>query len=85
MKTGTSPLRDAILLHIDSFGELKIEQYWKQALHHPEMGYSCQKNAFSKKGYFTTFPEISSLFGEMLAVWITYFLKKTQLLDPEAR
>ena len=85
MLSGTNPLRDALLQHIDSFGELKIEQYWKQALTHPEMGYYSQRNVFSKEGDFTTSPEISSLFGEMLAVWITYFLQKTQVLDPETR
>ena len=30
-----NPLRDGLLQHIDAFGELKIEQYWKQALTHP--------------------------------------------------
>lgn len=36
---------------------------------------------FSREGDFTTSPEISSLFGEMIAVWILYFLQKTGVVD----
>lgn len=84
MMAQPNALRDLLLQHIDVFGELKIEQYWKQALTHPELGYYSQKNVFSKAGDFTTSPEISPLFGEMIGVWIAYFLQKTQPVYPES-
>ena len=49
------------------------------------MGYYSQKNVFSKEGDFTTSPEISPLFGEMIAVWIAYFLQKVNIIDKETK
>jgi SAM-dependent MidA family methyltransferase len=52
------------------------------ALTDPIHGYYVHNNVFSKDGDFTTAPEISSIFGEMIAVWITYFLQKQSILHP---
>lgn len=51
------------------------------ALTDPQFGYYGKKNVFAKEGDFTTSPEISPLFGEMIGVWITYFLKRTNIFD----
>lgn len=74
-------LRETMLQHIDQFGEMGIERYWKLALTDPQMGYYANRNVFSKEGDFTTSPEISPLFGEMFGVWIVYFLKKIGVID----
>lgn len=54
---------------------MKLSKYWSLALTHPTLGYYTSRNAFSKKGDFTTSPEISQLFGEMIGVWIVHFLQ----------
>ncbi len=41
-----------------------------------ENGYYQKSDVFSQKGDFTTSPEISTLFGEMIGIWIAYFLGK---------
>jgi len=48
---------------INQFGEIKIPDYWKQALTDPKYGYYRRENVFSAAGDFTTSPEISPLFG----------------------
>jgi len=47
-------------------------------------GYYRHHNVFSKDGDFTTSPEISSLFGEMVATWLVVFLQhpKVAAIDP---
>jgi len=54
---------------------MKLARYWSLALTHPTNGYYTSRNAFSQKGDFTTSPEISPLFGEMIGVWIVHFLQ----------
>ena len=36
-------------------------------------GYYMKKNPFGKKGDFTTAPNISRLFSEMIAIWLISF------------
>lgn len=51
-------------------GPISIAQYMKQVLTHPTKGYYINKDVFGQEGDFTTSPEISQLFGEMIGVWI---------------
>ncbi len=37
-----------MLEHIQRFGEMSIERYWKLALTDPQHGYYVNKNVFSK-------------------------------------
>lgn len=60
-----------------------MENYWKTALTHPQLGYYSTENVFAKDGDFITSPEISSLFGEMIGVWIVLFLKNAKVFDEE--
>ena len=43
--------------------------FMREVLTNPIHGYYMQKDVFGKKGDFVTSPEISPLFGEMVAVW----------------
>lgn len=46
------------------------------ALMHPKFGYySTKDKIFNKGGDFTTSPEISQMFGEMLGVWLMTAMK----------
>jgi hypothetical protein len=76
-------LRETILEHINSFGEISVERYWNLSLTDPQFGYYASRNVFSQQGDFTTSPEISPLFGEMFGVWIAYFLKKIKVFDEQ--
>lgn len=51
-------------------GPMSIEAYWNLCLFHPEHGYYITRDPFGQAGDFTTAPEISQLFGEMIGIWI---------------
>ncbi|UXI17535.1 Glutaminyl-peptide cyclotransferase [Sarcoptes scabiei] len=44
----------------------------KLALTHPVHGFYMKQDVFGSKGHFITAPEISQIFGELIAVWIVY-------------
>ncbi|XP_017756410.1 PREDICTED: NADH dehydrogenase [ubiquinone] complex I, assembly factor 7 homolog isoform X2 [Eufriesea mexicana] len=48
----------------------------KEVLTHPTLGYYMHKDVFGKQGDFITSPEITQLFGEMIAVWMKYEWQK---------
>ena len=51
-------------------GPISVADYMETCLYHPELGYYMVENPFGSKGDFTTAPEMTQLFGEMLAVWV---------------
>ena len=51
-------------------GPISVGTYMSLCLGHPQHGYYMQREAFGAQGDFVTAPEISQLFGEMLAVWV---------------
>ena len=51
-------------------GPLDIAEFMVLALGHPEHGYYMKGDPFGARGDFTTAPEISQMFGEMIAAWI---------------
>lgn len=50
-------------------GPLTVAEYMRLALGHPAFGYYMKGDVFGKEGDFTTSPEISALFGELLGIW----------------
>jgi NADH dehydrogenase [ubiquinone] 1 alpha subcomplex assembly factor 7 len=50
-------------------GSLSVEAYWNLCLSHPEYGYYITRDPLGRAGDFTTAPEISQLFGEMIGIW----------------
>ncbi|XP_058800813.1 protein arginine methyltransferase NDUFAF7 homolog, mitochondrial [Phymastichus coffea] len=65
-----------LAMKIKLSGPVSVAHYMKQVLTHPTKGYYINKDILGQEGDFTTSPEISQLFGEMIAVWIVSECKK---------
>lgn len=51
-------------------GPITVADYMATCLMHPKHGYYQQRPVFGAEGDFTTAPEISQMFGEMIGVWL---------------
>lgn len=51
-------------------GPLGLDRFMGLVLGHPELGYYMRRDPFGQDGDFTTAPEISQIFGEMLGLWL---------------
>ena len=54
---------------IKSKGPISVAEYMSQSLGHPDFGYYTNNNPFGLEGDFTTAPEISQMFGELIGLW----------------
>ena len=52
---------------------ISLDKFINIALYDKKMGYYMNKNPFGEKGDFTTAPNISILFSEMIAIWCIAF------------
>ncbi len=50
-------------------GPISLDRYMDLALAHPEHGYYRTRDPLGREGDFTTAPEISQMFGELLGLW----------------
>ena len=62
-------LEDEIKAMIGQGGPITLERYIELALSHPQFGYYMKQDPFGAAGDFTTAPEISQMFGEMIGLW----------------
>lgn len=68
--TPLSGLREKIVRLIEVNGPLSIADYMALCLFDPEHGYYTTREPFGTSGDFITAPEISQMFGELVAVWL---------------
>ena len=59
-------LREMIL----SDGPMTVARYMALCLGHPQHGYYITRDPLGRGGDFTTAPEISQMFGELLGLWV---------------
>lgn len=65
----TSVLEDILVKHIDLHGPMDVGRFMNLALGHPQHGYYMKRDPLGRGGDFTTAPEISQMFGEMIGAW----------------
>ena len=66
----SSPLQSEIKKLITSSGPMPVWRYMELCLTHPEHGYYISRDPLGREGDFTTAPEVSQMFGELLGLWI---------------
>lgn len=55
---------------IEAHGPIDVGMFMNIALGHPQHGYYMKKDPFGAGGDFTTAPEISQMFGEVIGAWV---------------
>jgi SAM-dependent MidA family methyltransferase len=67
--TEDSPLQSEIKKLIKSSGPMPVWRYMELCLMHPQHGYYLSRDPLGREGDFTTAPEVSQMFGELLGLW----------------
>jgi len=66
----TTPLEERLIELIKLKGPMTVADYMADALGHPHDGYYMSEQAIGAEGDFTTAPEISQVFGELIGLWL---------------
>lgn len=66
----TGTLHDLLVRRIALTGPISIASFMGEALGHPQHGYYITRDPLGAAGDFTTAPEISQMFGEMVGIWL---------------
>ena len=75
-------IADKIVRRIRAEGPLTIAAFMAMALHDPEGGYYARRGPIGAAGDFTTAPEISQVFGELIGLWCAEFWERIGRPDP---
>lgn len=75
-------LLDVLLGRIALAGPLTVADYMAEALGHPRHGYYVTRDPFGTAGDFTTAPEVSQMFGELIGLWCAVVWQAMGRPDP---
>src|ERR1700716_3639178 len=64
-----SPPHSELKKLIKSSGPMPVWRYMELCLTHPKHGYYVSRDPLGREGDFTTAPEVSQMFGELLGLW----------------
>ena len=67
---GQTPLDRIIREKIYQEGPISLSDYMSLCLGHPQFGYYISRDPLGVGGDFTTAPEISQIFGELIGAWL---------------
>jgi len=65
-----TPLEERLIELIRLKGPITVADYMADALGHPHDGYYMSQSPIGTEGDFTTAPEISQIFGELIGLWL---------------
>ncbi len=65
-----TPLGRRIAALIEATGPVSVADYMAMCLFDPQHGYYTTREPFGREGDFTTAPEISQMFGEIVGIWV---------------
>jgi SAM-dependent MidA family methyltransferase len=67
---------------IRSAGPMPVSRYMELCLSHPQFGYYMTRDPLGREGDFTTAPEVSQMFGELLGLWAAAVWKSMGMPNP---
>ena len=70
--TERTPLEERLVGLIKVGGPISVADFMTDALGHPHDGYYMSQSAIGADGDFTTAPEISQMFGELIGLWLVH-------------
>lgn len=77
-----TPLAREIAAIVRETGPIGIDRYMALCLGHPIHGYYRTRDPLGTRGDFTTAPEISQMFGELIGAWAAYVHRAMGAPDP---
>ena len=82
MAEETTPLADKLRRRIVREGPISVAAYMESCLADPEYGYYRTRDPLGARGDFTTAPEISQIFGELVGLWCAEVWRGMGTPDP---
>jgi NADH dehydrogenase [ubiquinone] 1 alpha subcomplex assembly factor 7 len=77
-----SPLEREIRKRIAAAGPMPVGAYMALCLSDPQHGYYVTRNPIGAAGDFTTAPEVSQMFGELIGLWAVAMWRQMGAPDP---
>lgn len=82
MTAPATPLAGLLARRIAANGPITVADYMAEALGHPTHGYYRSRDPLGARGDFTTAPEISQMFGELIGLWAAVIWQQMGSPDP---